>query len=52
MRTGKIYPSFGLRLIGATQGAIGLYLTAFQYNIIGAVLLELGGILLAIGGKL
>ncbi len=52
MKQGKIYPALGLRLVGATLGAVGLYLTAFQYNILGAVLLGIGGILLAIGDKL
>ncbi|MBS3150762.1 hypothetical protein J4443_00055 [Candidatus Woesearchaeota archaeon] len=38
-----------IKLIGATLGAIGFYLIAFDFKIIGAILIGLGGILLAIG---
>ena len=47
---GKIDVTLLLRLIGATIGAVGLYLTAFQKPIIGAALIGIGGVLLALGG--
>ncbi len=47
-RIGKINLS-SVKLIGATLGAIGFYLTAFDFKVLGAVLIGLGGVLLAIG---
>jgi len=40
-----------MRLVGATFGAIGFYLMAFNKPIIGATLLGIGGVLLAAGGS-
>ena len=52
MKIGKVSLSLGVRLLGATFGAIGLYSTVFQYNVLGAVLLGVGGILMAVGDEL
>lgn len=38
-----------LRIAGAGVGSAGLFLTAFGKTIIGAVLIGVGGILIAIG---
>ena len=47
-KKGKINLS-SVKLIGATLGAIGFYLTAFDFRIVGAVFIGFGGVLLAIG---
>ena len=51
MKQGKIDALLALRLIGATISAVGFYLAAFNKQILGAVLIGLGGILMAIGGS-
>lgn len=52
MRQGKFSLPLGTRLLGATLGALGLFFIVFQYNVSGAILLGVGGILMAIGDNL
>ncbi len=47
-KIGKINAS-SVKLIGAILGAIGFYLTAFDFRVVGAIFIGLGGVLLAIG---
>lgn len=51
MRQDKIDVLLTLRLTGATISTVGFYLAAFNKQILGAVLIGLGGILMAIGGS-
>ena len=50
LNQGKIDVTLLLRLVGATIGAVGFYLTAFQQPVVGAALIGVGGVLLALGG--
>jgi hypothetical protein len=45
----KMDMGFYLRVVGACVGSIGLFLTAFGRPVIGAVLIGIGGILIAVG---
>lgn len=49
-KQGKFNYPLILRLSGATIASIGFYLTALNHPIVGASLIGLGGILLAVGG--
>ena len=50
-KKGRINTFLVLRLTGATITSLGFYLIAFNYTIIGAVFIGIGGILMAIGGS-
>ena len=50
MEKGQVKTQLAIRLIGATAASAGFYLTAFGYQIPGAALIGLGGVLIAIGG--
>lgn len=49
-KKGKTDMSVILRLSGATIASIGFYFTALNNPIVGASLIGIGGVLLAIGG--
>ncbi len=49
MKEGKISVGFAIRLTGALIGAIGFFLLAFQYPIIGTTLIGIGSVLIAAG---
>ncbi len=40
-----------VKLLGALIGALGFFLTAFERTVVGAALIGLGGVLLALGEK-
>ncbi len=51
MKEGKVSVGFAVRLIGALIGAIGFFLLAFQYPILGTTFIGVGSILIAAGER-
>ena len=49
---GKVDVPIILRLSGATIASIGFYFTALNKPIVGASLIGIGGVLLAVGGAI
>ena len=47
----KLDSALFLRLVGATFSALGFYFVAFNKQLTGAVLIGLGGVLMALGGS-
>ena len=53
-KTGKLMltSTLFIRIIGALLGSLGFFLTAFNKTVVGAALVGLGGVLLALAEKL
>ncbi len=49
MPSGKIQSLFILRIIGATIGAIGFFVLAYQQPILGTALVGIGSLFIAVG---
>lgn len=46
---GKILTNFSFRILGAIIGAVGFFLVAYQYQVIGTTLIGVGSVLIAAG---
>ena len=51
-KKGQIKTGLFLRLVGATLTSIGFYFVAFNQSVIGAILVGIGGIMMALGGAI
>ena len=50
-KTGKVDTPLLLRLIGATLSSVGFYLVAYNKQVLGAIFIGIGGVLIALGGS-
>ena len=48
-KQGKLIAPFAIRIIGAVIGAVGFFLLAYQYNVMGTALIGIGSLLISAG---